>query len=270
MPSNTPRAGIRAGLLISLMTLVAALLSLPLLLASSATAAPSDTCDDIISGTGWQPKVDGQKDDGDPGLTVTAPEGFLIDKYCVKTGSSNQGDGPVIIEVNPPAAQVTVDHPTKSGVSHFIIHLIPIPEDECEELPGDQPEGFQCEPLDERETRDLQPLLDCEGGTITVIHQERTRVQEFLDGLWVFGEWSEWIEFDRTVTDAPAEDCAIDPPIVDPPDPVDPPAPVVDPPTLPNTGSPAMLGTLGLMGALLLAAGSTLLMRARKVRVPRA
>ncbi len=102
MPSNTPRAGIRAGLLVSLMTLVAALLSLPLLLASSASAAPSDTCDDIISGDGWQTKVEGQMNDGDPALTVTAPEGFLIDKYCVKTGSSNQGDGPVIVEVNPP------------------------------------------------------------------------------------------------------------------------------------------------------------------------
>lgn len=53
---------------------------------------------------------------------------------------------------------------------------------------------------------------------------------------------------------------------------VDPPAPVVDPPapTLPNTGTSPYLTALGLMGALILAAGSTLFMRSRKVRVPRA
>lgn len=280
MSSNTARVGIHAGhlrLLVRLfVALTVALISTPLLLASSASAADSDTCDDIISGEGWQTKVEGQMNDGDPALTVTAPEGFLIDKYCVKTGSSNQGDGPVIVEVDPPASTVTIDHPTKSGVSHFIVHLIAF--DECPELPGNQPEGFQCEPLDERETRDLSPVLDCVGGTITVIHEERNRVQEFVDGAWVWGAWSDWTEFDRTVTDAPAEDCAVDnpPPVVDPPAPIiDPPAPIVDPPaetppTLPNTGSPAMLGTLGLMGALILAAGSTLLMRSRKVRVPRA
>jgi LPXTG-motif cell wall-anchored protein len=56
-------------------------------------------------------------------------------------------------------------------------------------------------------------------------------------------------------------------PIIDPP-----PAPPAPPetPTLPNTGSPALLSSLGLMGALLLAAGSTLLMRARRIRVPKA
>jgi len=70
-----------------------------------------------------------------------------------------------------------------------------------------------------------------------------------------------------------AEDFCNDPdePIIDPPNP---PEPVVDPPvetpTLPNTGSSPYLTALGLMGALILAAGSTLFMRSRKVRVPRA
>lgn len=108
--------------------------------ATPAQAGDSDTCDDIISGDGWQEKVEGNFNDGDPELTVTAPEGFLIDMYCVKTGSDQQGDGPVIVEVDPPAESVTIDHPTKQGVSHFIVHLIEAPtEPPTSEPPTSEP-----------------------------------------------------------------------------------------------------------------------------------
>jgi LPXTG-motif cell wall-anchored protein len=171
------------------------------------------------------------------------------------------------------AIRYTVDGEQTNDTS--ILDECPVlnPTDECEELPGDQPEGFQCLPESETETQDLGPLLDCEAGTLTTLHQERTRTQTFNADTqeWEWGAFSEWETVDTTVVDATEEDC----PVVVPPDPiVDPPAPVVDPPvetpTLPNTGTSPYLTALGLMGALILAAGSTLFMRGRKVRVPRA
>jgi len=145
------------------------------------------------------------------------------------------------------------------------------PGDECPDLPGEQPADFQCLPNSETETRDLGPLLDCEAGTITTLHQERSRTEVFdaETQTWSWGAFSDWETVDSTVDDATEVDCPVD----DPDDPiVDPPEPVVDPPapTLPNTGTSPYLTALGLMGALILAAGSTLLMRSRKVRVPKA
>jgi hypothetical protein len=72
------------------------------------------------SGDGWQPKVDTS---GDPAtVTVTAPEGFLIDKYCVKAGTTK-----FIIDVTPPSATAVIDHPEKDSVSHYQVHFIPAP-----------------------------------------------------------------------------------------------------------------------------------------------
>jgi len=143
------------------------------------------------------------------------------------------------------------------------------PTDECPELDGDQPPGFQCEPNSETETRDLGPLLDCDAGTITTLHQERTRTEEFNADTqtWSFGPFSDWETVDTTVEDATAEDCPVD----NPPEPiVDPPVDNPENPTLPNTGSSPYLTALALMGGLILTAGSALLMRGRKVRVPKA
>jgi LPXTG-motif cell wall-anchored protein len=148
------------------------------------------------------------------------------------------------------------------------------PTDECEELPGDQPEGFQCEALSETETQDLGPLLDCDAGTLTTLHQERSRTQTFNAETqeWEWGAFSEWETVDTTVVDATEEDCPVD-------NPPNPPEPIVDPPvnnppsetpTLPNTGSSPYLTALALMGGLLMTAGSAVFLRSRKVRVPRA
>src|SRR5215218_1341903 len=52
-------------------------------------------------------------------VAATAPAGFLIDGYCVKAGSSNQGDGPVMVPVNPPQATVTISYPGGKAVSHY-------------------------------------------------------------------------------------------------------------------------------------------------------
>jgi len=58
-------------------------------------------------------------------LVYTAPAGFLVGSYCVKAGSANQGEGPVIRQVNPPKAKVTIDHPTKDSISHYSVKLVP-------------------------------------------------------------------------------------------------------------------------------------------------
>lgn len=175
------------------------------------------------------------------------------------------------------AIRFTVDGEHTNDTS--ILEECPIlnPTDECPDLPGDQPAGFQCEPLTDTETRDLGPLLDCVAGTITTLHQERTRTQTFdADAQEWVDAFSGWVTVDTTVVDATEEDCPVIPPepVVDPPEPVvDPPVgtpPVEAPPTLPATGTSPYLTALGLMGALILAAGSTLFMRSRKVRVPKA
>lgn len=145
----------------------------------------------------------------------------------------------------------------------------PPPTDACPNLGGDQPEGFQCEPETDTETRDLGPLLDCDAGTITTLHQERSRTQTFNEETqeWEWGDFSDWETVDTTVEDATAADCPVD----NPPEPIlppeEPPAPA---PTLPNTGASPYLTALGLMGGLILTAGSALFMRSRKVRVPKA
>jgi LPXTG-motif cell wall-anchored protein len=146
---------------------------------------------------------------------------------------------------------------------------VPPPEDACQNLDGDQPEGFQCEPDSQRQTRDLGPLLDCDAGTLTTLHQERTRTQDFDAETqeWVWGDWSDWATFDTTVDDATAEDCPEGPPPPPGPGPEGPPAgnPPPGPTVLPNTGSPAYLASLAVLGGLILSAGGALFVRSRKV-----
>lgn len=78
---------------------------------------PEFICDE--SGEGWQAKVDTT---GDPAtVTVTAPDGFLIDAYCVKAGTEK-----FIIDDFEPAASVVIDHPVKDSVSHYQVHLVKI------------------------------------------------------------------------------------------------------------------------------------------------
>jgi LPXTG-motif cell wall-anchored protein len=252
MPSTTPR-GVRAGSLVSfLMALVVALFAAPLLVASNATAADSDTCEDIITGEGWDEKVEGDFDDGDPALTVTAPEGFLIDKYCVKTGSSNQGDGPVIVDVNPPAETVTIDHPTKEGVSHFMVHLIEAPE-VC-------PEGT-----------DNAGQVIPEGETVASFCNEPDEPEVCPEGTDNAGQE---IPEGETVASFCNDEVVIPPGPINPPAPPAPGPPQANPPAtgpvLPSTGVEDYLGGLALLGGLMLAAGSALLRRSRKVGVPTA
>jgi len=91
--------------------------------ASPADAAPSDgqICEGLDSG-----KIDTT---GDPQtVTVTAPDGFLIDGYCVKAGSAEQGDGAVYVTVDPPISSITFGYPGGKAVSHYSTSYAPIEE----------------------------------------------------------------------------------------------------------------------------------------------
>ena len=87
----------------------------------------NNTCDDIVSGSGWETKVEPGGEQST--ISYTAPEGYLVDMYCVKTGSVNQSDyGPVIVPVDPASASVLIDYPEpedkQKAISHYVIHLI--------------------------------------------------------------------------------------------------------------------------------------------------
>ena len=57
-------------------------------------------------------------------VTVTAPDGYLIDEYCVKAGSAQQGEGPVYVPVDPPAKTVTITYPSGKAISHYSYSLV--------------------------------------------------------------------------------------------------------------------------------------------------
>jgi hypothetical protein len=82
-------------------------------------AAQQDVCPGLHSG-----KIDTSGDP--PSVTVTAPEGFLIDEYCVKAGSDASDAGVEFVPVNPPQATVTISHPSGKAVSHYSYSLVEI------------------------------------------------------------------------------------------------------------------------------------------------
>ena len=79
----------------------------------------------------------------DATLTITAPEGFLIDSYCVKAGSAQQGEGPEIVQVDPPAASVVISHSSGKDISHYAAHYVKKtpPGGGDEPGDGDEPTG---------------------------------------------------------------------------------------------------------------------------------
>lgn len=64
-----------------------------------------------------------------------APEGMLIDRYCVKAGSINQGDGPVYVQLTPAVESVVITHPSGKDISHYSVSYVPVGE--VTPLPGD-------------------------------------------------------------------------------------------------------------------------------------
>ncbi|HEY0965229.1 MAG TPA: hypothetical protein VGE13_01995 [Candidatus Saccharimonadales bacterium] len=160
-------------------------LSLSVGFGGAASAGPGDqVCSGLDSG-----KIDTT---GNPSsVTVTAPDGKLIDSYCVKAGSVNQGNGPVYVDVNPPQKTVTIAYPTGKAVSHYSVSYVddvPPPVDVCPNLPGNQPEGTDCTPPEEPEGSNNSSSPSCETiniGMPTNVKPEGATVEVYLDDVKV-------------------------------------------------------------------------------------
>ncbi|MGR0220640.1 hypothetical protein [Agromyces sp. ZXT2-6] len=75
--------------------------------------APTQKCAELDSGK----STDGAYGEDE---LITAPEGYVITMFCVKSGSENQEDGgPEYYLVQPPTNSVTIAHSTGKDISHF-------------------------------------------------------------------------------------------------------------------------------------------------------
>jgi hypothetical protein len=75
--------------------------------------APEQKCAELDSGKSG----DGAYGEDE---VITAPEGYVITMFCVKSGSENQEDGgPEYYLVQPPTNSVTISHSTGKDISHF-------------------------------------------------------------------------------------------------------------------------------------------------------
>jgi hypothetical protein len=92
-------------------------------------------------------------------LVVTAEPGYLITGYCVKAGSAIDGDGPVDVEVDPPAATVTISHPSGKAISHYTLVTIQAEETPEETVPSSEPtpEPTSSEPAVEPTPEPTEP-----------------------------------------------------------------------------------------------------------------
>jgi hypothetical protein len=95
-------------------------LALGILLALAAPAvAQESTCPALSTG-----HLDA---DDQTSFTVTAPAGSLISQVCVKAGSDQQGNGPEIINYDPPVASATFSHTSGKEISHYSVLFVPVP-----------------------------------------------------------------------------------------------------------------------------------------------
>jgi hypothetical protein len=82
-------------------------------------------------------------------VTVTAPNGFLIDQYCAKAGSANQGLGPEYVNVDPAQKSVTISHSSGKDLSHYSVSYVEDPNAEPDPEPTDEPTDDPTPPPDE-------------------------------------------------------------------------------------------------------------------------
>lgn len=149
--------------------LVASLMGSP----AVAFAAPIAAAPVAITGDGATCPKDGKVDvKGEQAtLEVTAEPGYLITGYCVKAGSDKQGDGPVDVVVDPPAATVTISHPSGKAISHYTLVTVkagptpePSPSEPSQEpsvVPSDEPsEGSSDAPSEPA----VEPTVDTPDG----------------------------------------------------------------------------------------------------------
>lgn len=143
------------------MTLKKAGLTITLLVVASLglgigpAVAQQEVCGGLDSG-----KIDTS---GNPAsVTVTAPEGFLIDGYCVKAGSDESGAGVEYVTVSPPQATVTIAHPSGKAVSHYSYSLVAIQTPPTSPPPTTPPPSLETPPS---ETTENPPEAEVLGAT---------------------------------------------------------------------------------------------------------
>ena len=119
---------IKRSLTVATMVATATLGGAMLMTATTANAAGGNvaqsTNDQVCTG------LDSGKIDTPSGpsqVTVTAPDGMLIDGYCVKAGSINNGNGPVYVDVAPPQKTVTFSYPGGKDISHYSVSYTDAP-----------------------------------------------------------------------------------------------------------------------------------------------
>ena len=111
------------------MSLVAGLGLVMVVPSASADQTPGQVCDGLDSGK--------QDTTGDPAsVDISAPDGFLIDRYCVKAGSALQDDGPVYRDIEP-VAELTITSPSGKAVSHYSFSYTPVVVDGGSEEPSE-------------------------------------------------------------------------------------------------------------------------------------
>ena len=95
-------------------------------------------------------------------VTVTAPEGYKIRRYCVKAGAAPASGGPVYVTVDPPRQTVTITHPTGKAVSHWSIEYAsctttPVEPDESPGPEPTEPAPTEPEPTEPESSPDASP-----------------------------------------------------------------------------------------------------------------
>jgi hypothetical protein len=207
-----------------------------LLISSGIALMAVPTTATAVSGSDEHPQVCLPLDSGkidvsgnQQSVEVTAPEGMLIDQYCVKAGSINQGDGPVYVDVTPPQSSVTITYTDQDGrakdISHYSLSYteVPVLDEARADLTWTQ---ASCEndnqptyAVTEEEFVDhWTQAVPAEGPFVA---GEAAQVIATAEEGHVFADGESTKAFD-TVLDAPETGCTVTPPVVEPP--------VVEPP----------------------------------------
>lgn len=105
--------------------LITMMLATGLIIGAGASASATNVGNEKVCGPLSSGKVDVSGDH--QSLEVMAPEGYLIDEYCVKAGSANQGLGPEYVMVEPPQEKVVITHSSGKDISHYSVSYVPEP-----------------------------------------------------------------------------------------------------------------------------------------------
>jgi len=179
---------------------------------------------------------------GDPAtVTITATPGYEITGYCVKAGSTQQGNGPVYVTVDPPRTSITISHPSGKDVSHYSWS-----ESKIVVPPTTQPPETTVPPTTEPPVTTQPPVTTIPETTVATTVPPTTAPPS---------------------TEPPSSSTSV-PPVTAPPPSVPPTTPGTPPVVVPVTELPATGGELHLaaLAAAFLAAGTGITALARRPR----